>query len=250
MPRRRPQTLIDRHEALPKKRRLKIMTTKEKMEEIYEVSSFTNLKLKDDVGGGAVYIEQGPEEGLRIEAEPDFLRRIEVDVRSGTLHIRLGGNLLELLADKLTTSLTRPNIIYRIQVKQLQSADLACASELYINGLETQDLQLHLCGMARAEVDRLQTEGLQLKLSGMGSMHVSGTARHQNVWLSGAGVYAASDLLSESVVISISGSTRAEVNTSQSLDATIRGMGVVEYTGRPRVRQRIFGIGTVIRAGA
>ena len=226
------------------------MFAKTMIQETYEVSSFTKLVLRDDAGGGAVTIEQGSVEGLQIEAKPELLRRIEVEVRNGTLYIRLGGSLMELLADKLTTSLNRHKIIFRLQVKELQSAKLTCASALYIPSLTTQTLDLNLCGLTYAEVDGLEADRLELNHSGMGSLEFSGTVQHQDVRLGGAGIYDASELLSESAVINVSGSTHARVNVSETLDATIHGMGVVEYRGRPRVRRRVFGMGSIRRVGA
>jgi hypothetical protein len=67
--------------------------------------------------------------------------------------------------------------------------------------------------------------------------------------LSGTGVYSAPGLRSEHALLSISGSARASVNVSGSLDAAIRGMGVVEYRGSPSVRQRILGMGNIVHIG-
>jgi hypothetical protein len=226
------------------------MFPKEMTKEAYAVSSFTKLVLRDDAGGGAVYIEQGLTEGLEIEAEPELLRRIDVSVRRDTLYIHLGGTWLERLADKLTTSLTRPKIIYRLQVKQLHSAELACANELHITSLKTQELRLNLCGITLANVDQLEADRLQLKHSGMGSLQFSGVTRRQDVQLSGAVAYAAFELRSENADVSISGPAQAQVNVSQNLVATVRGMGCVEYRGQPHLRQQILGMGSIVRASA
>ncbi len=225
------------------------MTTKPMNLQTYEVDSFTRLVLRDDGGEGAVYIEQGSKESLQVEASPELLRRIEVSVRNGTLYIRLGGSWLERLTDKLTTSLTRPKVIYRLQVKELHAADLSCASILHIPALKTKDLRLNLCGVTRADVVLLETDKLQLKHSGAGNLEVKGSVQYQDVELNGTGLYAAAELSSVAAEISISGSSQAQVNASDRLDVTIRGMGTVEYLGEPRLRQRILGMGSVFRKG-
>ncbi len=223
------------------------MLQKEMSIETYEVVPFNKLVLRDDGGEAAVYIEQGIEESLQVEASPDVLRRIEVGVRDGTLYIRLGGSWLERLADKLTTSLTRPKVIYRLQVKDLLSADLSCASILGVSALKTKNLRLNLCGVTRAVVEHLEADRLQLKHSGAGKLDFKGSVQYQEVHLSGAGFYAATGLCSETADINISGPSRAQVYSTDRLDVTIRGTGSVEYLGEPKVRQQVLGMGGVMR---
>ena len=223
------------------------MLTNEIISESRDVRTFNKFKLRDDSGGAAIHIEQGSAEGLQIEASPELLRRIVSDVHNGTLYVRLGGSWLERLGDKLTTSLTRPRIIYRLQVKEFQSLELICASAVHIRSLRTDELRLNLNGVVHADIQALEAERLTLQHSGMGKLRFQGSVGSQDVGLSGAGVYSALGLCSEHTVISISGSAQAHVYATASLDATIRGMGVVEYRGEPRVRQRIFGMGGVVR---
>jgi len=225
------------------------MSTNKTDTERREVSSFNTLKLRDDSGGAAVYIQQGSSEGLQIEASPELLRRIVSDVHNGTLYVRLGGSWLERLGDKLTTSLTRPKIIYHLQVKDIRSVDLLCASGLHIESLRTDELNLHLNGFIHAVVKGLETNRLTLQHSGAGNLEFEGSVLRQDVELSGAGFYSASRLHSQHALVSISGSAQAHVHVTASLDATIRGMGLVEYRGAPRVRQQIFGLGSVIHVG-
>jgi hypothetical protein len=225
------------------------MSTNKTATEKRDVSSFNTLKLRDDSGGAAVYIQQGSSEGLHIEASPELLRRIVSDVHNGTLYVRLGGSWLERLGDKLTTSLTRPRITYRLQVKDIQALELLCASTVHIPSLKTGALRLNLNGFVHANIHGLEAERLTLQHSGMGKLQFEGTVGSQDVSLNGAGVYSAHGLCSEQAVIRISGSAQALVYATASLDATIRGMGVVEYRGTPRVRQQIFGMGSVIHEG-
>jgi hypothetical protein len=223
------------------------MLTNELSAEKYEVDSFNKLVLRDDAGTGAVHIEQGLTECLQIEASLELLRRIEVNVRNGTLYIRLGGSWLERLGDILTTSLTRPKINYRLQVKELQSVALTCASVINIPSLKTGELSMNLCGVTQADIEGLEADRFQIKHSGMGTLQIKGATRKQEVHLNGSSFYNALELSCEHAVIYISGSAQARVFAGNSLDATIRGMGVVKYRGEPHVRQQIFGMGGVER---
>jgi hypothetical protein len=214
-----------------------------------DVRSFSKVILRDDSGGSGIFIEQGPVEGLQVETTPEMLRRTEVHVQNEVLYLRLGGSLLERLGDKLTTSLSRPRILYRLQVKELRSLDLKCASLVSMPSLKTDELWMIVCGMADVNVDDLEADRLYFEHSGAGRMQFAGSVRKQDVQLSGTGFYYAQDLHSEQVAVNISGSAHASVYATDTLQATIRGMGIVEYNGNPRLRQRIFGMGTIKRAG-
>jgi hypothetical protein len=65
--------------------------------------------------------------------------------------------------------------------------------------------------------------------------------------LSGAGSYAALDLESDRVEVTVSGAGKAYINAKTSLSVDISGAGLVEYVGNPKLRQQITGVGKVRR---
>jgi hypothetical protein len=91
---------------------------------------------------------------------------------------------------------------------------------------------------------------LEIDHAGVGVLEVAGRVHGQAVRMSGAGSYAARGLQSEVAVIHMTGSAHAVVRTTDSLEAEVRGAGVVEYCGEPRVRQRIYGMGGVPQIGS
>lgn len=70
-----------------------------------------------------------------------------------------------------------------------------------------------------------------------------------NSTFSGAGNILAFDLISETTIISLSGTGKAEVYVDQLLDVTITGAGSVYYKGKPTIIQNITGSGSLIDAG-
>ncbi len=217
--------------------------------ETREVQDFDQVVFRDDSCGAELSIEQGQVEGLRIEARPELIRRIEAEVRKRRLIIRLSGSWLERLGDKLTTSRTRPTSVYRLQVRELRSLDLVCAAAVHAPSIRTGHLKIKVSGAGHVVIDSLTAEELEVEHSGAGRMEVAGQVGRQLVRLSGVGWYEASGLRAEETVARVSGPAHAQIHASQRLEAVVRDMGVVEYNGHPRVRQRIFGMGSVVRVG-
>jgi hypothetical protein len=225
------------------------METEDLRTEQREVSSFHQVTLRDDTCGAELVIQQGETEGLRIQAEPDRLRRIEAQVLNGRLIIRMGGAWLERLGDQLSTSLTRSKVVYHLQVRDLESLDLGCAASVYAPSLRTDVLRITLSGAVVVRVGDLAVRDLRIEHSGTGLIEIAGQATRQEVLLYGTGSYRAQDLRTQESVVRISGSAHARVHASAELQAVVRGMGLVEYTGSPRLQQRIMGMGGVVRVG-
>ncbi|MGH2503064.1 MAG: GIN domain-containing protein, partial [Ktedonobacterales bacterium] len=78
-----------------------------------------------------------------------------------------------------------------------------------------------------------------------GDMNIAGSAQSQNVRISGAGNYHASNFQTDTTDVTITGVGDARVSASQVLYATISGAGAVTYHGMPQVSQRITGVGSV-----
>ena len=212
-----------------------------------EIGAFDQVTLRDDSCGAELVIEQGEREGIRIEARPQLLRRIETQVRDGRLIIRMSGSWLERLGDKLSTSLTRSRTLYHLQARELRSLDIGCAAMVFAPSLRADTLAIKLAGATRVVIENLVARELRIEHSGVGELEVDGRVVRQEVTLDGVGMYSAAELRSQVSVVRISGPARARVHASEELDAVVRGIGVVEYSGSPRVRQRVLGMGSVVK---
>jgi hypothetical protein len=71
-----------------------------------------------------------------------------------------------------------------------------------------------------------------------------------NATLGGAGELSLADLTADHAAVRLSGLGKAEVNVTGELDATVSGVGSIEYHGQPTVRRHISGLGDVSPAGA
>jgi hypothetical protein len=89
---------------------------------------------------------------------------------------------------------------------------------------------------------------LNSTLSGAGNIVLVGKVGTYQITHSGAGNILAFDLISETTIISLSGTGKAEVYVDQLLDVTITGAGSVYYKGKPTIIQNITGSGSLIDA--
>jgi hypothetical protein len=108
-------------------------------------------------------------------------------------------------------------------------------------------LQLDFSGASTVRIRNIQATVLRLEGSGATKVELSGKVGAQEVELSGAGSYAALDMLSDRAEVRVSGAGKAYVNARTQLTVEISGAGLVEYTGNPKVEKEISGVGKVRR---
>ena len=212
-----------------------------------QVGGFDKVLIKGNTCSAQLFITQGEQEALTIEAPPEYMHRLRSEVKDGKLTVRLHGSWLQELEDALTTCVNRPHICYRLLVTQLTSLEVQCADKIYIPGLETPYLQLKLNATGDFRLDNLSTDKLDVSHSGSGCLRIAGQVEEQVVVLNGVGSYIARDLISQRARVRMAGTSSAIIRVSQVLDATLRGVGILEYSGHPIVSKRIYGPGQVLR---
>lgn len=215
-----------------------------------EVRDFDEVIVRGDLCSAELLIEQGENESLSVEAEPQIMRRLDVTVRNRKLIIRFGGSWLERLVDKLAESLTGPNMVIRLQVRELRSLDVVCVGLVRAPTIETASLWINQGGAGQLFIDDLIAQKLVVDQSGAGMIKIAGRVEKQVVRSNGVGRYAASRLRTQKTEARLTGSSLVQVHARGSLDAVVTGIGRVEYTGDPLVRTRVTGTGSVIRVTA
>jgi hypothetical protein len=207
--------------------------------ETREVSGFDSITLDYPA---QVFITQGAEESLKVEADDDFLPGLQTSVR---------GNTLEIFYKVPNGSRINPTDLVRITivVRELKDVEFNSAGELTIDGLETDELKISINGAGNLELKDIAARDLEIDLSGAGSMTASGEADKLSVNISGFGDYKGADLQSITASVSISGAGSATVWVEDDLDAQVSGAGSINYYGSPAVTKQIGGLGSVTKAG-
>jgi len=188
-----------------------------------------------------VYVRQGDEKAVRIEADENLMKYIITETHGNRLEVRTkqGYNL-------------RPSRKMKIYVTSANFRHLdvsgACniIGENKITSPDGLDLEVSGAGDIRMEAD---APDLKASISGSGKVDLKGTTRNFELDLSGAGKATCFDLMSENTKVEISGAGSAEVFASVKLDAQVSGAGKVRYKGNAtNVQQQISGAGNVKKA--
>lgn len=183
-------------------------------QESRNIREFENL----DAGGAfTIKVHVGPAPSIRVSAEENLLYFIRTYVKGNTLYIDTKKNISprkEILID-----ITTPNI---------RSVYVSGANDISVDGVNTDDFSVDL--------------------SGAGHVYVDGTANRFNADLSGAGSLNAKDLKANDVRVSVSGAASADVYAKVSLDASVSGVGSIDYYGDPqKTSTSVSGVGSISR---
>lgn len=165
---------------------------------------------------GELQIDQTGTESLTIEADPDVLPQLTSGVSGGVLRLRL--------APGTTIKAARP-VVYHLTVATLDS--------------------IAVSGAGVVTASNLQTDHLAVDIGGAGRITLAGTVDSQVVTISGTGNYDGGNLQSATADVTVDGAAKAVVRVSTRLNATVDGVGSIQYIGNPQVTRKINGVGSV-----
>jgi hypothetical protein len=116
------------------------------------------------------------------------------------------------------------------------------------NSIASDNLTLGVSGTGTLDLD-VKGKTLKTEISGSGSVILKGYASYNDILMSGSGNLNAFNLELETAKIKVSGSGVAEINVSNSLDASVLGSGSVKHKGNTKtVTKKQFGSGLVERS--
>jgi hypothetical protein len=211
--------------------------------ETREVSGFEQVVLDEY---GELLLTQGAQPSLTIEADEDVLSRIETEVKEGTLTIGIGGTWWDKLGMALNGVLSGRKIVYQLTVVELTGVTVRGAGRVKCAELHTDSLAIRVAGAGEVTIGSLSTKQLGVEVPGAGRVQLAGQAGEQRVALTGAGTYRAPKLDSQKAQVRLTGVGSATISVAQELEATIQGVGSVEYYGTPSVKERITGVGRLV----
>lgn len=200
--------------------------------EIVAVADFERLEI---AGGFEVMLSSTTTGNITIEVDENLLRYIKVGVNEGTLTVD---------TDRRLDSEDGVKLI--IPVNNLSVLTSSGASEIKSDGpIRSESLVIELSGAGRLELI-LESKTVSVDLSGASMVQLEGLAQMLSVDMSGAGSLDASKLITEVCTVQISGVGKALVHATESLEASVSGLGKVEYLGDPKsVKGDVSGVGDV-----
>ena len=189
-----------------------------------------------------VFIKQGANESVKIQADDNLLPQLRTQVRGGTLEISYKRQ------DRRYVNPTKP-VVITIVVKQLDNVEFTSAGELTIDNVEADELDISLSGAGNLNLNDIQAKNLHVSLSGAGSMNASGKADRLDVNISGFGDFKGGELHSQDALVDISGAGSATVWADDTLTAQVSGAGSVDYYGSHTVTKEVSGVGGIKQIG-
>lgn len=197
----------------------------------YNIQSFTKIYLE---GTFKVILEQGMQPGLRIKTDEDNFKYIDVQSDTETLSLKIVKKHFDF--DKLILYVT-----FRDLEKLVIEGGVSLETKGYV---DLKDFYLHVEGGANVEMNM---KAGKVKVIGEGGVKFKfdGVADELDASISGAGYLDAIDLKTKNCDIRIEGVGAGSVYATESLNATISGVGKIRYKGDPHVYKKIEGVGIV-----
>ena len=203
-----------------------------------QVDDFDRVALS---GIGNLYIEQGDENEITIEAEDNIVPKIITRVNGGKLYIEMehGFNIIPT-----------EEINYYVTVQNLEQVQVSGAGNVKIyDEMNVDELDVDLSGFGSVDIYEVYGNEVNVTLSGAGDIELSGVVEKQRIKISGAGNYDARDLQSQEADVVVSGLGDTTVWVEDELTVVISGGGNIDYYGNPHTSRTISGLGNLRSLG-
>lgn len=168
-------------------------------------------------GAFTVNVKVGASSSVKIKAEDNLLPLIKTYVRGKSLVIDTKKNISP-----------RKEIVIYVTTNELDGIECSGANDITAEGIMCKDFHVDL--------------------SGAGSIDLYGECEKVHAEISGAGNIDAKHLKSDHVFISVSGAASASVYARKYLDASVSGVGSIDYYGDPKeTNTSVSGVGSITR---
>jgi hypothetical protein len=185
-----------------------------------KTDSFTELKVSSGID---VYLKQGNNTSVTVEADENLHEYILTEVRNGVLNVYSEYNIRD--AEKKRVYVTMKDVS---SLKTTSAGDIIGESPIKSDELE---LSASSAGNIKLEVD---TKNLGVDISSSGDITLRGKADNFKADLSSAGDLNAFDLMAREADISVSSAGDADVNVSERINARASSAGDINYKGDPK----------------
>ena len=180
-------------------------------------------------GSFDVYITQGSTESVKVEAPDEIIDRIITEVDGGVLKIynKRDFNWNGWFGHNQKVA------IY-VSLKDVNNISLSGSGDIYFKeGVSANTLKVNLVGSGDV-VGKIEVKMLETRLSGSGDIKLTGSAESSTVSIVGSGNFTARSMISVNCSVRVAGSGDAQVNVSNSLNASVSGSGDIHYSGNVR----------------
>lgn len=183
----------------------------------------------------SVFITQGPEQKVEVEAQREVIDLLDKSVRAGIWDINLDGCFRG--DERVKIYITLPEWT---SLKIAGSGNIVSTNQLVVD-----DIDIDISGSGDIDL-ALDADDINSSITGSGNISLEGVADELDINVKGSGDYKCFNLETRKVNVSISGSGDTEVFATEALDIRITGSGDIFYKGSPNLSISISGSGDVI----
>ena len=182
-------------------------------------SSFTGVKASSGVD---VYLSQGDDQSVVVEADANLHEYIRTEVRNDVLHVYTDVNIRDAKEERVYV--TMPDI---------RSVATSSAGDI-VGKTPIRTDELSLSASSAGDIDlEVYAKSVELHLSSSGDINIKGETETLKADLSSAGDLSAYDLKSKEADISVSSAGDADIYVTENLRARASSAGDISYRGNP-----------------
>jgi hypothetical protein len=185
-----------------------------------KTDSFTGVKVSSGID---VYLKQGNNETVSVEADENLHEYIITDVRGGVLNVYSEYNIRD--AERKRVYVT---------MKEVNSVKTSSAGDVFgESSINSDRLELSASSAGNIKID-VKAKDLNVDISSSGDITLSGETDKLRADLSSAGDLKAYDLKAREADISVSSAGDADVYVTERITARASSAGDVNYKGDPK----------------
>jgi len=181
---------------------------------------FTGIKVSSGID---VYLKQGGDEAISVEADENLQEYILTDVRDGVLHVYTEVNIRDAERKRV-----------HVTMKEIKSVKTSSAGDVYgETPVKTDRLQLSASSAGNIKLEVFANE-INADISSSGDITIKGEADMLEADLSSAGDLNAYELKVREADVSASSAGDADINVSDRITARASSAGDINYMGNPK----------------
>jgi hypothetical protein len=207
--------------------------TGQTVKETRSLSAFNALSLTMSAN---IYLSQGDQQAVQIEAEKGSLEFIKTEINGNTLAIISKEGHWRSMGD-IKIYITVPEIK---EIAVSGSGNIVSQTSIH-----SEDMKINVSGSGNVKIPSLETTAIEVTITGSGNVTLAGKNDQAKLeaTITGSGGVKADELSVASAGITISGSGSARVNVLKALETNITGSGSVLYKGSPQINAHSSGSG-------
>lgn len=186
------------------------------------VSEFSGVKVETGID---VYLTQGNDQHVEVEADENLHEWIRTEVNGDVLHIYSEKSIRNAKTKRVN-----------ITCKTLNRIDISSAGDVKGQSkFKVDQLDIEMSSAGDLELD-VEADRINISLSSAGDADLSGTTNILNVDLSSAGDLNAFDLMAKTGEVTVSSAGNARVYITDEASFRSSSAGNIQYKGEPRLK--------------